>query len=287
MDIELRLLRSFVAIYELGAISKAASRLACTQAAMSMRLKLLEAEMGEALFLRHHHRLEPTFKGTELYAKALTVLSAYDELVSATRSRRPRHKLRLGFPDDYALGILPGALASLNADAEDAELEIICDLSANLSTAFQRGEVDLALVTLEARPPAALLGVDVALNWVSHPGLALAPEQPVPVAAYPEGCVFRRAMVSSLERARRSWHIAAQSRSHSGIMAAVWGGRAVTAVASGTAPRGLNERNEGLDLPPLPRVPLFLLSRRPSASQALEEAVVELMRSLGQPVPAT
>ena len=47
MDIELRLLRSFAAIYECGTLSRAADRLACTQAAMSMRLKLIETEVGE------------------------------------------------------------------------------------------------------------------------------------------------------------------------------------------------------------------------------------------------
>ena len=34
MDLELRLLRSFVAIYECGTLSRAAERLGCTQAAM-------------------------------------------------------------------------------------------------------------------------------------------------------------------------------------------------------------------------------------------------------------
>ncbi len=74
MDIDVRLLRSFVSIFERGSLSRAAEHHSCTQAAMSMRLKWLESEMGEALFVRHHHRLEPTFKATEFYARALVVL---------------------------------------------------------------------------------------------------------------------------------------------------------------------------------------------------------------------
>ena len=35
MDIELRLLRSFVALHEVGSVSRAAERMACTQAAMA------------------------------------------------------------------------------------------------------------------------------------------------------------------------------------------------------------------------------------------------------------
>ena len=45
MDLELRLLRSFAAIYEEGSLSCAAARLNCTQAAMSMRLKLIACEV--------------------------------------------------------------------------------------------------------------------------------------------------------------------------------------------------------------------------------------------------
>jgi len=76
MDLELRLLRSFVAIYECGTLSRAAERLGCTQAAMSMRLKLIETEIGDVLFRRQHHRLEPTSRGAELYARALGVMAA-------------------------------------------------------------------------------------------------------------------------------------------------------------------------------------------------------------------
>ena len=70
MDIELRLLRSFAVMFEAGSISRAAERLACTQAAMSMRLKTMETEIGAALFLRTPTGLEPTPRGAELYAKA-------------------------------------------------------------------------------------------------------------------------------------------------------------------------------------------------------------------------
>ena len=108
MDIELKLLRSFAAIYERGSISRAADQLRCTQAAMSMRLKMLEQELGGQLFQRQHHRLEPTALGSEFYAKALTLLSTYDELISKTRSRAHIQKVRIGMPDDYALGIFSG-----------------------------------------------------------------------------------------------------------------------------------------------------------------------------------
>lgn len=268
MDIELRLLRSFAAIYECGTLSRAADRLACTQAAMSMRLKLIETEVGELLFRRQHHRLEPTSRGAELYARALSVLAAYDELVSATRSQKPRQKLRLGVPDDYALGILPRALAGLGPE-NGYDIEIVCDLSANLAAAMQHQQIDLALVTLAARPPNTLFETELRLNWVARPDALPSPGTAVPLAAYPEGCVFRKAMITALEGERRPWHVQAQSRTHAGIVAAVRAGLAVTSMAKGTAPGGLAELANAEGLPPLPAVPVYLLGAAPSRMSGL------------------
>ena len=276
MDIELRLLRSFVAIYESGTLSRAAERLACTQAAMSMRLKQIETEIGEPLFLRQHHRLEPTSRGAELYARTLGVLAAYDEMISATRSGRPRERLRLGVPDDYALGILPRALARLGPDS-GYEIEIVCDLSGNLAAAIQRSQIDLALVTLAARPQGTLFEAELALRWVSAPGFGEQAGGAVPLAAYPEGCVFRKAMIETLEQAHRPWFVQAQSRTHAGIVAALRAGIAVTAMAKGTAPEGLIERIASGGLPSLPATPVYLLGHGPSGfSQLLQDELAAL-----------
>ena len=269
MDIEVRLLRSFVAIYERGSLSRAAERLACTQAAMSMRLKMLETEIGAPLFVRHHHRIEPTSKGSELYAKALGVLAAYDEMLSSTRSQRLRTKIRIGMPDDYALAFLPGLIAKMRGRMADTEFEIVCDLSARLAAALQRQEIDIALVTLAASPMSARHEFQARLNWVLGIDFQAEPGGAVPLAAYPEGCVFRRAMISTLEAAQRNWRVAVQSSSHAGILAAVRAGAAVTAMSAGTAPTGLTELTGDDHLPELEPVPLYLLSHGDSAGAAI------------------
>ncbi len=261
MDIEVRLLRSFVATYEHGSVSRAAEKLACTQAAMSMRLKMLEGEVGGELFLRRHHRLEPTSRGSELYAKALTVLAAYDELLSTSRSRAPLYRIRIGVPDDYALGLLSSVLRRFTLELADVELEILCDLSANLYASLHRQDLDIALATLAARPPSARLAIEARLHWIHH-GDFIGPDDEggIALAAYPEGCVFRRAMIGALEKERRRWRVAVQSRSHAGVIAAVRAGAAVTSMAAGTAPDGLNETAATDWLPALDPVPIYLIS---------------------------
>lgn len=283
MDIEVRLLRSFVAIYERGSISRAADKLGCTQAAMSMRLKMLETEIGSPLFVRQHQRLEPTSKGSELYAKSLSVLAAYDEMLSATRSSHPLQKVRIGVPDDYALSILSRVMAAMRDNFHDTEIELVCDLSANLVASLQRQDVDLVLVTLASRPSSARIGTEVRLNWVFNSNFDIQNNQTVALAAYPEGCVFRRAMISSLESARRNWRVAIQSQSHAGIMSAVHAGIAVTSIAAGTAPHGLLEREQTETLPLLETVPIYLMSQGGNATPAarrIEDRIVDDLEAI-------
>ena len=161
---------------------------------MSMRLKMLETELGAALFERKPQGLEPTPRGAEFYAKTLAVLGAYDEMMSATRSRPARDRIRLGMPDDYALSWLGRVLPEFPA----VEFDITCDLSAQLMAAVQRAEIDLALVTLAARPSLALAVREVPLHWVRAQAAVMSVAR---LAAYPEGCVFRRAMIRALEAA--------------------------------------------------------------------------------------
>ena len=276
MDIELRLLRSFALMHEAGSISRAAERMACTQAAMSMRLKAMEAEIGAALFLRTPQGLDPTPRGAELYAKVLGVLAAYDEMMSATRSRPMAERIRLGMPDDYALGWLGPVLAKLSLDR--AEVEITCDLSAHLMAKVQRQDLDLALVTLDSRPALTRAAAEVPLSWVG-----VAQSGTVRLAAYPEGCVFRRAMIASLQAAGKPWQVAVQSSNHAGIFAAVRAGVAVSAVATGTAPPDLG--TGGVGLPALPRIPVYLVAAatlRPTARR-LEAALMAQMQAWAQP----
>jgi DNA-binding transcriptional LysR family regulator len=281
MHIELRLLRSFVAIYECGSMSRAAPRVYCTQAAMSMRLKMLEDEIGYRLFVRHHHGLEPTTLGSELYAKALAVLASYDELVSTTRNRDDVQKVRIGAPDDYALSFISRVLRDRSLEIDGLEIEIICDLSPNLVAAVQRQDIDLALATVVSPPPDAVLVCEAKLLWIHHPNRRSEKVGTIPLAVYHEGCVFRRAMIAALEAADQGWRIVAQSRSHAGVLAAVRGGVAVTAMADGTVPADLATINDSDILPDLHRVPIYLLKRPGGSGKAitsLEQKIIGQLR---------
>src|SRR6266511_3363230 len=84
--IELRHLRSFVAVAEELNFGRAASRLYLSQPALSRQIRALERLVGCDLLRRSTHRVELTLAGNALLDRARELLSAVDEAVATTRS---------------------------------------------------------------------------------------------------------------------------------------------------------------------------------------------------------
>lgn len=78
--LDLKDLRTFVAVYEQRGFARAARVLHTVQSAVSARIRKLEAELGAELFARMHRAIEPTENGERLYRHAKRVLAEVDEL---------------------------------------------------------------------------------------------------------------------------------------------------------------------------------------------------------------
>lgn len=84
--IELRHLRSFVAVAEELNFNRAASRLYLSQPALSRQIRALEQFVGVELFRRSTHQVELTLAGEALLDRARSILRGVDEAVSVTQS---------------------------------------------------------------------------------------------------------------------------------------------------------------------------------------------------------
>ena len=78
-DWEIKQLRHFKMIFELGSISKAASQLGLTQSALTKSLKKLEEKLGLVLFHRHTRELVATEAAEILYHHALETLASAED----------------------------------------------------------------------------------------------------------------------------------------------------------------------------------------------------------------
>ncbi|WP_088831475.1 LysR family transcriptional regulator [Paenibacillus tyrfis] len=78
--------RSFVAIYKHNSVSEAAKSRMMTQPAMSQHLASLEAEVGEALFIRTSRKIIPTERGKQLYSQLTPLIESLEETTMAFKS---------------------------------------------------------------------------------------------------------------------------------------------------------------------------------------------------------
>ncbi|MET9657527.1 LysR family transcriptional regulator [Streptomyces sp. NPDC006510] len=150
MDIDTRLLRSFVAVAEEGTLTRAAERLFISQPALTKQIKQLEAALSAALFIRSRHGMALTTAGRSLAEQAPAVLDAWDHALRQTKGAadRERQVLRVGFVASAANEATPAIIAAFaqrwpgwRADMRQASWS---NPSAGLATA----DVDVALLRL-------------------------------------------------------------------------------------------------------------------------------------------
>ncbi len=71
----LRQLRYFVKIVELGSMTRAAEQLHVAQPALGMQIRQLEESLGVALLRRHSRGVDPTPAGVRLHERAIEILA--------------------------------------------------------------------------------------------------------------------------------------------------------------------------------------------------------------------
>src|SRR5699024_10346412 len=99
------------------------------------------------------------------------------------------------------------------------------------------------------------------LVWTAVRGQVFDPYEPIPLALFPEGCVFRAFALEALNRSGRNWNVAYCSQSFAGGEIAGDSGHGVTIMLASMVPRRwrLLGANEGL--PALPEAEVALCRR--------------------------
>jgi len=82
---DLRLLRYFAVLADEMHFGRAAARLHISQPPLSQQIRILEEEMGTALFLRSQHRVELTEAGKTLKEQAPLIFAQFERAIDLTR----------------------------------------------------------------------------------------------------------------------------------------------------------------------------------------------------------
>lgn len=145
---ELRQLRYFVKIAELGSISRAARALFVAQPALSQQIAQLEAELGQPLLLRRHNGVRLTDQGAAFCERARHILKTVEEVPEVVNrsARGVAGSVSLGLPRSTCARLAHPLLAALRKQHPGIELQLSDELSGNLLPGLQAGRLDLAVL---------------------------------------------------------------------------------------------------------------------------------------------
>ena len=173
---EIRQLRYFVSIADLGSLSRASKALYIAQPALSQQMAQLEAELGQPLLVRRSTGVQVTDQGRVFYAHAQRILKQLGEIGPALGecAAQPAGIVAVGLPQSTATQYAMPLLAALSQAHPGVAVEFFDEISGNLLRGLGSGRLDLAIVVSDE--DAALLHatplLDEELFLISHPDAA-------------------------------------------------------------------------------------------------------------------
>jgi DNA-binding transcriptional LysR family regulator len=285
-DLDIALLRTFVAIVETGGLTSAGRKVGRTQPAISQQIDRLEEIVGRTLFT-DRRKLDLTRDGDLMLAFARAMLRLNDEARGRFTAPAVTGHVILGTPDLYASFILPEVLASFSRVHPHVEIELRCTRSVYLHAALERGELDIALMTNQPEFRRGELVRREPLVWVA--GLDAGPElrRPLPLAVLPKGSVYRNYALEALGQTNLSWSVRSVCDSIAGLQAAVFAGLAVSVFPRCALDARLRCLSTDDGLPNLPDVELVMQRKSDGLSEAAEQLARFIVSALGNPVSST
>lgn len=171
-------LRAFVAVAEAGSFSRAADDLFLTQPAISKRIAALEDELRARLFDRMPRSADLTEAGEALLPHARRVLAELEASRQAVADLAGTvgGRLRIGTSHHIGLHRLPPVLRLYTSRYPDVELDLHFMDSEQACFAVERGDLELAVVTLPASPPDTLA---LETLWPDPLDFVAAPDHPL------------------------------------------------------------------------------------------------------------
>lgn len=141
---DLRSLKIFLEVAELGSFTKAGERLGYSQPTVSFQIKQLERELGVKLFDRIGHTVNLTDAGRDALEYAQRICLNVQEMTMAADTRRePAGIIRLGMADSLCGPLIAEEFASFRQAYPRISLQVITGGTADLFHLLDHNAVDL------------------------------------------------------------------------------------------------------------------------------------------------
>ena len=178
--------------------------------------------------------------------------------------------VRLGVMEDYGTRLVPPLLAGFAAAHPRIQVEMVTGLTTPMLPRLgERFDLVLAMHAVGDGGGTFLRREQAVWAAGREISAEMGDEGPLPLALYPQGCLFRAWAMAALDAAGRPWRLAFVSHSLAAVTAIAAQGLAVAVVKAGLLPPELRPLGERDGLPPLPEADIRL-HRAPGLSPAGE-----------------
>ncbi len=258
MQLDVESLRTFIAVVDLGGMTRAAEALDLSQSAVSWKIKRLEAKAGRALLVRDGRSVAPSREGRELLRYARAIVDTHDEAVTRLASSDLTGTVKLGATEEVTAARMAAILGRFNRLHPAATIEFRVEYGSELQDMLARNELDVAVLQVPAegyQPNDTHLWTNN-LMWVTafdHPY----DSGEVPLLTFGEPGYYRPLAVTRLRKAGIAHRIGLSAPSTAAILAAAEAGLGVAVVAEMSVDperlgQSLVEWQPALQLDPLP-----------------------------------
>ncbi|MDR4307279.1 LysR family transcriptional regulator [Chelatococcus sambhunathii] len=284
-DLDLALLRSFVAIVDTGSVTSAGRAVGRTQSAVTHQMNRLEAQLGRAVFAHDRRRIALTADGEILLEYARAMLKLSEEAKARFAAPSVAGHVTLGTPDLYAAYLLPEVLSRFSHVYPEVEIQLHCRRSVHLHSELMRDRLDIAILTEQPDLHGGETVRREPLVWVAARGARPELTDPTPLAVLPAGSVYRQRALEALSSVGRKWAIRTVSDTIAGLQAAVLARLAVSVFPQCAVAPGMRRLGEEDGMPKLPGIDLMLLRRPAGVSDAAEHLAQFISRALPSTAP--
>jgi DNA-binding transcriptional LysR family regulator len=145
-------LEMFVTVVEEQSFVRAAARVFRTQPAVSLGIRRLEDEIGNALFARTHRRdLQLTEAGEVLYEFASRMIGLRDEALTTLRQAEAAcaGRIRVGVADEVGPEQFAYLIKNFQREHPKVRIEMVCDRADELLCGLRERKVDFVILASE------------------------------------------------------------------------------------------------------------------------------------------
>ena len=176
MDIQT--LQAFIEVARKESFSQASETLFITQPAISKRIAALEDDLGTKLFNRISRKVTLTDAGKKLLPKAKELVVELNDMrrYATSLSDEIKGELLIGTSNHVSMHRLPPILRKYRQQYSDVHLDMTFGESDIMCKLVERGEIELAIVTLPKALPDSL---EKQVLWVDSLHLVVGPNHPL------------------------------------------------------------------------------------------------------------